>query len=84
MLFLSLLLIAASVHTYCENRPIAGAFDTLSLLVAVALFLSPSGTRVGRITKMAGLVLSVFAMAISTWFIVWATNTCRQMFDHLE
>jgi hypothetical protein len=84
MLVLSLFLVPASVHTYCENRPIAGVFDAVSLLVGVTLGLSTADTRAGRVVKVAGLILSVFAMAINTAFIVWATNTCRHMFDLLK
>jgi hypothetical protein len=84
VLLLSLLLVPASVHTYCENRPIAGLFGAVSLLVGFVLVLSTADTRTGRVVKIAGLILSVFAMTISAAFIVWATNTCRHMFDLLK
>ena len=74
MLLLSLLLVA-SVHTYCENRPIVGVFGLVSLVVGGTLGIHTASSRAGRVVKVGGLILSVFAVAINTAFIVWATNT---------
>jgi hypothetical protein len=73
-----------SVHTYCENRPVAGLVALASGVVGyLAARNRPSGTF-RRVLSISGGILCLFMIAANLWFILWATRTCRHMFDLLD
>ena len=76
LLVLSLMLVPASVHTYCENRTIASGFAGVSVGVGLVLAFSKTRTREGHVIKVGGLIVSLLAIAINTAFMIYATRTC--------
>jgi len=91
-LFVSALLIAGfsyfvvvlSVHTYCENRPFAGACAIAALVNGFLLLRNWPSSRPRRALSVSGMALCLLALAASIWFIIWATYRCRHMFDLLN
>jgi len=73
-----------SVHTYCENRPYAGALALAALVNGCFLLRNwlPAGFR--RAIVASGLVLSVLAIAADVGFVILATHDCNHMFDLLN
>ncbi len=77
-------MIVLSVHTYCENRPYAGALAFVALINGFVLLRSGSSTGLGRALSISGIVICSLAVAANIWFIIWATHDCRHMFDLLN
>lgn len=80
----SYVVVVLSVHTYCENRPFAGAFALAALVNGVLLLRNWPSTGLRRALSAAGVVLCLLAVAANVWFVIWATHTCRHMFDLLN
>jgi hypothetical protein len=76
LLVLSLMLVPASVHTYCENRIIASGFAVASVGIGLVLVFSKTQTREGHVIRVCGLIVSLLAIAIDTAFTIYATRTC--------
>jgi hypothetical protein len=77
---LSLFLMPVSVHTYCENRPIAGVFGVIAVAIGI-LFLRHRSLR--GLLRGLGIVICSVAVALNLAFIAYATHLCNHMFDQL-
>jgi hypothetical protein len=81
---LSLLLPLASVHTYCENRTIAGIFGFISIAVFLMFLRNRAATTFKKTVAIIGGALCFLALAVNVAFILYATHLCRHMFDQLH
>jgi hypothetical protein len=81
---LSYVIVVLSVHTYCENRPYAGALAFVALVNAFVLLRSWPSTGLGRALSISGIGICSLAVAANVWFIMWATHACRHMFGLLN
>jgi hypothetical protein len=73
-----------SVHTYCENRPFAGAIALAALVNCYLLLRNRPAAGFRRALSASGVVLCALAIAANVGFVIWATHTCRHMFDLLN
>jgi drug/metabolite transporter superfamily protein YnfA len=73
-----------SVHTYCENRPFAGALALAAVVNCYLLLRSWPAAGFRRALSASGVVFCVLAIAANVGFVIWATHTCRHMFDLLN
>ena len=80
---LSLLLPPFSVHTYCENRRVAGVFGISAAIVFFICLRNP-GLKIRKISSGIVLALCLLAIWIDVAFIIYATHLCRHMFDQLH
>ena len=80
----SYVVVVLSVHTYCENRPFAGTLALAALVNAFLLLRNWPSTSLRRALSISGMLVCLLAVAANVWFIIWATNTCRHMFDLLN
>jgi hypothetical protein len=80
----SYVVIVLSVHTYCENRPFAGALALAALVNGFFLWRNWPSTSVRRALSTSGMLLCLLAVAANIWFIIWATNDCKHMLDLLN
>jgi hypothetical protein len=80
----SYFVVVLSVHTYCENRPFAGTFAIAALVNGFFLLRNWPSSSPRRALSVSGMALCVLALAANIWFIIWATYTCRHMFDLLN
>ena len=80
----SYVVVVLSVHTYCENRPFAGALALAALVNVFLLLHNWPSTSLRRAISASGLLLCLLAVAANVWFIIWATNSCKHMFDLLN
>jgi hypothetical protein len=67
---LSLFLPLVSVHTYYENRTIAGIFGVVGLTLFLFFFRNKATTTTRRVASVVGRVLCVLAVAANVAFIV--------------
>jgi len=81
---LSLFLPLVSVHTYCENRTIAGIFGVVAVTLFLFFFRNKAMTTARQVACVVGKVLCVLAVAVNVAFMVYATHVCRHMFDQLR
>jgi hypothetical protein len=81
---LSLVLLVASVHSYCENRSVAALFGALAAMVSLFLFRNRASSSAKKIASGVAQTLCVIAVAVNVTFIVYATHLCRHMFDQLR
>lgn len=81
LLVLSLILPAAFVHTYCENRPITAFVGALSAGLGVLLFKQSAEPKALR---TAGIAVCALAFGLDALFFGWTTQTCTHMFDQLK
>jgi hypothetical protein len=81
---MSYVVIVLSAHTYCENRPFAGAIAIAALANGFLLLRNWPSTTLRRALSASGLVLCLLAVAGNVWLAIRATNTCRHMFDLLN
>ena len=84
MFVLSLFLPLVSVHTYCENRSVAGVFGVVSTTVFAFFFRNQAASTARKIASGVGKALCVLAVAVNVAFILYATHLCRHMFDQLR
>ncbi len=81
---LSILLPLFSVHTYCENRYIAGVYGVVALALFI-LSLKNAAIAVGKsVLSGTGESACVVAIIVNLTFIIYSTHTCRHMFDQLK
>jgi len=73
-----------SVHTYCENRPFAGALALAAVVNCYLILRNWPAAGFRRALSLSGMVLCMLAIAANVWFVIWATYTCRHMFDLLN
>lgn len=76
--------VVLSVHTYCENRPFAGTIALAALVNGFLLLRSWPSSVLRRALSASGIVLCLLSAAANVWFVIWATRTCRHMFDLLN
>jgi nitrate reductase gamma subunit len=73
-----------SVHSYCENRIIAGVFGVVSIAAFLLLFHNRAVWTAKKTATIIGGVLCFLALAVNVAFILYATHLCRHMFDQLH
>ena len=84
LLVSSYLLVAVSVHTYCENRKFAAVLGAMTAALLVYFVRDLWLHRVHAAVRILGLLFCSLGLFIDVAFIIWATNTCRHMFDNLS
>jgi len=80
----SLFLPLVSVHTYCENRPIAGVSAGAAALLFLFFVRNRAALAAKKILSGVGEGLCVLAVAVNVAFVIYATMLCRHMFDQLR
>lgn len=84
LLILSYLVIAFSVHTYCENRKFVALLGVITAALLGYFVRDLWLQRAHAAVRVLGLLFCTLALFIDVAFIVSATNTCRHMLDNLS
>ena len=74
-------LVLISVHSYCENRFVAGCLALAA--IACAGVLLRDRYQVSMVIRWGSGSLLLLALTINAWFIVVATKMCNHQFDQL-
>jgi len=76
LLFLTMILIIASVHAYCENRSLAGLFALVATALEIALIRKKAYSRPINWINLITAICGLFTIGFNVLFIVDASRSC--------